>query len=461
MLSRKRPLALGGISKLQKPVQLLFWLTLALLCTLTHDSVAAPRPQDSINAQSGDKSPVWYSHTADGKLKVHLYFFWSKKCPHCQEALPFMQQLPTRYDWLQLHSLELTEHPDHVEQYIRMAAMLGQEARSVPAFMWCAQMSVGYDNEQGVGAFLLHQLQTCQQQLTTHNTLATDKRRPSFVEPGISLPVLGQLDAQRFSLPVFTLILAGLDAFNPCAFFVLLFLLSLLVHAKNRTKMLLIGGIFVFFSGLLYFLFMAAWLNMFLLIGQINAITYIAGTVAVIFALINIKDYFWFKQGVSLSIPDSAKSSLFARMRKLVNSQNTTAMVLAAIGLAVFANLYEFLCTAGFPMVFARILTLNDLSSTAYYLYLVFYNVIYIVPLLLIVIVFSLTLGTRKLQERQGRILKLMSGMMMLGLGVILLLEPNWLNNVGVAVLLLTVALLITYFVTLIEGRRPGRSSSP
>jgi phosphatidylglycerophosphate synthase len=112
-------------------------------------------------------------------------------------------------------------------------------------------------------------------------------------------------------------------------------------------------------------------------------------------------------------------------------------------------------------MVFARILTLNDLSSTAYYLYLVFYNVIYVVPLLLIVIVFSLTLGTRKLQERQGRILKLMSGMMMLGLGVILLLEPNWLNNVGVAVLLLTVALLITYFVTLIEGRRPGRSSSP
>jgi hypothetical protein len=215
--------------------------------------------------------------------------------------------------------------------------------------------------------------------------------------------------------------------------------------------MLLIGGIFVFFSGLLYFLFMAAWLNMFLLIGQINAITYIAGTLAVIFALINIKDYFWFKQGVSLSIPDGAKPGLFTRMRNIVNSDNTTTMILAAMGLAAFANMYEFLCTAGFPMVFTRILTLNDLSTTAYYLYLLFYNMIYIVPLLLIVIVFSVTLGARKLQERQGKILKLLSGMMMLCLGLILLLEPNWLNNAGMAVLLLAGALLATYLVTILE----------
>jgi hypothetical protein len=403
---------------------------------------------------------MWFSNTGGGPLKVHLYFFWSKKCPHCQEALPFVRQLPARHDWLQLHSLELTEHPNHVEQYIRMAAMLGQEARSVPAFMWCGQMSVGYDNEQGMGEFLLQQLQSCRQQLIAHRTLTMDNRRAPFVEPEISLPVLGQLDFQQFSLPVFTLILAGLDAFNPCAFFVLLFLLSLLVHAKNRAKMVLVGGIFVFFSGLLYFLFMAAWLNMFLLIGQINAITYIAGSVAVIFALINIKDYFWFKQGVSLSIPDSAKPGLFTRMRRLINSDSSIAMVLAAMGLAAFANLYEFLCTAGFPMVFTRILTLNELSPTAYYLYLLFYNVIYVIPLLLIVIVFSITLGAKKLQERQGKILKLMSGVMMLGLGLILLLQPNWLNNAGIAVILLVAALLATYLVIQVESRLTSRLPS-
>ncbi len=411
------------------------------------------QPQAATASQPQESTPLWYSLTSEGNIKVDLYFFWSKKCPHCQNAVPFVQALPNKQPWIRVHSLELTEHPDHVRQYIDMAAMLGHDARSVPAFLWCGQMIVGYDNEQGVGQFLQKQLNACHQQLATQNNLSIKTLAQNTVEPEISLPVIGQLDFERFSLPTFTVILAGLDAFNPCAFFVLLFLLSLLVHAKSRRKMIVIGGIFVFFSGLLYFLFMTAWLNVFLLIGQINAITYTAGAFAVIFALINIKDYFWFKQGVSLSIPDGAKPGLFARMRKLINSDNTMAMVLAAMGLAAFANMYEFLCTAGFPMVFTRILTLNDLSTTVYYLYLLFYNVIYIMPLLLIVIVFSVTLGARKLQEHQGKILKLLSGMMMLCLGLILLLEPNWLNNAGIAVLLLAGALLITYLITVLERR--------
>jgi len=397
----------------------------------------------------------WVSQAADGSLKVHLYFFWSKKCPHCLNAEPFVRHLSAEYPWLQVHSLELTEHPENVEQYIDMAARLGQEARSVPAFMWCGRMSVGYDNEQGMGQFLTTQINACHQQLTQTQNSPAPPEKFAQAEPGVTVPLLGKLDFKQFSLPVLTLILAGLDAFNPCAFFVLLFLLSLLVHANNRGRMLIIGGIFVFFSGLLYFLFIAAWLNVFLLIGQINAITYIAGSVAVVFAVINIKDYFWFKAGVSLSIPDSARPGLFSRMRTVVNSDNLYAMVSAAIALAAFANLYEFLCTAGFPMIFTRILTLNDLSPAAYYAYLVFYNVIYIVPLLVIVVLFTVTLGAKKLQEKQGRVLKLLSGTMMLVLGLVLLVNPNWLNNAGFAVALLGFALLITLIITLLERRAP------
>ena len=75
---------------------------------------------------------------------------------------------------------------------------------------------------------------------------------------------------RSISLPLFTVIIGALDSFNPCAFFVLLFLLSMLIHARSRKKMFLIGGIFVFFSGFIYFLFMAAWLNVFLVIGRLT-----------------------------------------------------------------------------------------------------------------------------------------------------------------------------------------------
>ena len=119
-------------------------------------------------------------------------------------------------------------------------------------------------------------------------------RRPGTA---VHLPFVGTVNAQALSLPLLTLVLAGMDAFNPCAFFVLLFLLSLLVHAKSRTRMMIVGGTFVLFSGIVYFIFMAAWLNVFLIAGELRVITIIAGLLALTVAALNIKDYFWFKEG--------------------------------------------------------------------------------------------------------------------------------------------------------------------
>jgi uncharacterized membrane protein HdeD (DUF308 family) len=112
--------------------------------------------------------------------------------------------------------------------------------------------------------------------------------------------------------------------------------------------------------------------------------------------------------------------------------------------LAIVANSYELLCTSGFPMVFTRILTLNDLTPPGYYLYLVFYNIIYVIPLMVIVLFFTKTLGARKLSEKEGRILKLVSGMMMLELGLLLLLAPDLLSHLLTAIGLIAMAISIS-----------------
>jgi hypothetical protein len=266
---------------------------------------------------------------------------------------------------------------------------------------------------------------------------------PVLEEPAgtrVHLPFLGSIDAQALSLPVLTLVLAGMDAFNPCAFFVLLFLLSLLVHAKSRTRMAVVGGTFVLFSGLVYFVFMAAWLNVFLIAGELRVITIAAGLLALTVAALNIKDYFWFKEGPSLSIPESAKPGLFKRMRGIVATGSLAPMLASTVLLAIVANSYELLCTAGFPMVYTRALTLASLETWQYYAWLAAYNVIYVIPLLAIVIVFVKTMGARKLSEREGRILKLVSGFMMLGFGLLLLLAPQLLTNPAASILVLLVA---------------------
>jgi hypothetical protein len=198
---------------------------------------------------------------------------------------------------------------------------------------------------------------------------------------------------------------------------------------------------------------MAAWLNLFLVMGQVAIITTIAGVVSVIIAGINIKDFFMFKQGVSLTIPDSARHGLFDRMRRLMRATSLLSILAGTTVLAIVANSYELLCTAGFPMVFTRILTLHRLSTTTYYLYLVLYNIVYVIPLFIIVLVFTITLGSRKLSERQGRILKLVSGAMMLGLGGVLLLNPALLSSVTISFVILASALVGSLLVAMVTKR--------
>lgn len=364
---------------------------------------------------------------AANEAEVHLYFFWSSRCPHCLAAKPFVEGLPSRLPWLKVHSHEILSSPQSARLYHELATSLGQDDSSVPAFLFCGEMMVGFDSEATTGAVLLQRLQTC-------------RDGGKLAAAPLSLPVLGNLDPAVLSLPVFTLIIAGLDAFNPCAFFVLLFLLSLLVHEKTRTRMLVIGGVFIAFSGLIYFVFMAAWLNVFLMLREIEALTIAAGVVAVVTALVNIKDFFLFRRGVSLSIPESAKPGLFRRMRAVLGAGGWPALLIGTATLALAANTYELLCTSGFPMVYTRVLTLHQLEPWVYYLYLALYNLIYVIPLLLIALVSAFTLGTRKLTEQEGRLLKLMSGVMMLGLGMLLLFAPQLLSNVGVAAGLLVFA---------------------
>ncbi|MBS1214321.1 MAG: cytochrome c biosis protein transrane region [Proteobacteria bacterium] len=393
--------------------------------------------------------PLWTESDPSGQAFVHLYFFWTRTCPHCQEALPFVGELEKKHHWLRVHSHELGKNRESVELYAAMAQQLGQEANSVPAFLFCGGMQTGYDRAETTGRQLEADLIACRDHAQGLSVRSGPKQ-------ALSVPGLGEIDLSRHSLPMLTLLIAGLDAFNPCAFFVLLFLMSLLIRGRSRRRMAVIGGLFVFFSGLMYFLFMAAWLNLFLVLGELTVITAVAGLIAIFMGMVNIKDYFFFGQGFSLSIPESVKPRLFQRMRGVVEAGQWPAMIASTVILAVAANSYELLCTAGFPMVYTRILTLSQLSEARYYLYLLLYNLVYVIPLLVIVAVFVWTMGARKLGEREGRLLKLLSGLMMLGLGGLLLFAPGLLNNFMAALWLVVGAVLVTVILAWWQ-RSPAR----
>ncbi len=248
-------------------------------------------------------------------------------------------------------------------------------------------------------------------------------------ESEIDLPWIGRVSAERLGLPLFTVIIGLVDGFNPCAMWVLLFLLSVLVNLRDRWKIFAVAGTFVFISGAAYFAFMAAWLNVLLLVGFLRWVQVTLATLAIVVGSIHIKDFFAFKKGISLSIPESAKPGIYARVRKIVMAESLFAAIAGASVLAVLVNLIELLCTAGLPALYSQILMMQDFPPWKNYAYLGLYVLAYMFDDAIMVTIVIATLGKRKLQESEGRWLKLVSGLVVLLLGLVLLLRPEWLGS--------------------------------
>ena len=405
----------------------------------------------AFGAHAGD---AWVTSGADGQPEIQLYLFWSLTCPHCTAAHPHVVAMTEERSWLKLHELEVSRNVDNARKFEIVVTQRGaQEQAGVPAFLFCGELHFGWDSPESMGTLLKERLDACHARVLAGQPAVAGVTTSSS---RIELPFFGSVEAESLSLPALTVVLAGLDAFNPCAFFVLLFLLSMMAHQKNRRRMLLIGGVFVAISGLMYFAFMAAWLNVFQLFGHLAWVTLAAGALAVVVGLVNVKDFFCFEKGISLSIPESKKPDIFRRARAILAAEHLPAVLAATAFLAIAANFYELLCTAGFPMVYTRLLTLADLPAVGRYVYLAAYNLIYVLPLAAIVVVFARTLGARKLTEREGRLLKLMSGLMMLQLGALLLFAPERISQVGIAFGLMAVAVAATWIAARLTRHKDG-----
>jgi hypothetical protein len=234
-----------------------------------------------------------------------------------------------------------------------------------------------------------------------------------------------RLTVEDLGLPLSTVVIGILDGFNPCSMWVLILMISMLATLKDRKRMLLVAGTFVAVEGLAYFAFMAAWLNLFLFIGISRISEIILGAIAGLAGIVNIKDYWAYGRGVSLSIPAAAKPGLYARMRRILQAEDALGAVLGAVVLAILVQMVELLCTSGFPALYTRILTLQRLDPASYYAYLLLYNLFYMLDDVIVLGVGAITLSQRRLQEREGKWLKLLSGLVMLGLGAYLIAAPR------------------------------------
>lgn len=340
-----------------------------------------------------------------------LQVFVRDNCPHCADAKAFLPEWSQQHPDLHVVYRHVDTDARARDDLIEYARQAGIWPPGVPAFVIHNQVLMGFDTVETTGAALNKLLQT---------------RAPP--QPARPTPVLGKLNAAELGLPLFTLVMGLIDGFNPCAMWVLLFLLSMLVHLHSRLRMALIAGTFVLVSGMIYYAFMAAWLNVFMAVGLSRFVQWLLAALALAIGVINIKSAIT-PEGLHLGIPAAAKPGIYQRIRRIVQSESLLLSLAAAAALAILVNFIELLCTAGLPAMTTAILSQYALSPMTYYGYLGLYIAGYIADDTLMVSMAVIALSHRKLTERSGRRLKLLSGLVMLALGGIMLLRPAWLTQ--------------------------------
>jgi glutaredoxin len=361
-------------------------------------------------------------------------------CPHCAKAEAFLEKLHRDRPGLQIVVHNITHDPTALDRLKQIAEAQHNPMVRVPAFYLANQLIVGYSDDFNSGQLLLNALGdtglaapaptddfgSCEpEKPVSCDDSGTQELRPAPQDESFRINFFGHsLALDQVGLPLFTVAMGLLDGFNPCSMWVLILMISMLAPMQDRMRMAVVAGVFVAVEGIAYFVFMAAWLNLFLLIGLSRISEIVLAAIAIFAGAINLKDFWAFGRGISLAIPDSAKPDIYNRIRKILLAKNLLGAVIGAVVLAILVQIVELFCTSGFPALYTRILTLHQLDSLSYYGYLLLYNLAYMFDDFVILGIGVVTLSQHRLQKREGQWLKLLSGLVMVGLGLYLLLKP-------------------------------------
>jgi glutaredoxin len=368
-------------------------------------------------------------HTAFAEATAEsadIEVFVRQGCPHCADAEAFLQSLKQEQPTLNIIVYDVIQEPSALERLQLLAENQDIKTVRVPAFWVGGELIVGYAKEAGTEQLIRNALTKARTPKAQDDPGSCEINAALPCESEQQIDFLGhRLSLDELGLTLFTLAMGLLDGFNPCSLWVLMLMISLLASMNDRMRMFAIAGTFVAVEGIVYFIFMAAWLNLFLLIGLSRFSEIAIASIALLAGLINLKDFRFSGTGLSLSIPDAAKPGIYARIRQVLQAQNLTGALLGAVLLAVLVQIVEFMCTSGFPALYTRILTLQQLSAMSYYGYLLLYNLAYMLDDIIILAIGIVTLSQRRLQEKEGRWLKLISGLVMVGIGVYLILKSS------------------------------------
>ncbi len=345
-----------------------------------------------------------------------IYFFYSLDCPHCRLEKKFLDKLKKDYSQIELKEYEVKYNSDNKKLFFNKLEELNKSYKGVPTTIVGDQIIYGYASDELSGTEIKNQIL---------DLYCIDEEQD---EKSVNVPFWGNIKIKNLSIPVLTVILGLIDGFNPCAMWALVALITILLATKDRKKIKLIGSVFLLSSWIIYYFFIAFYLNTFLLLSFTDIVRYIIGFIALIVGVVYIRDFITYKPGVCKVTSQKQQKSIMGRMKKLTESKSTLLIILGIIALAFSVNLVEMVCSIGLPVIFSEILVVSGISLLEKYLYLAFYNTLYMLDDIVIFIIAATTLKYVNLSSKYEKWMKLIGGVLIIVLGVILVLRPDLLS---------------------------------
>jgi thiol-disulfide isomerase/thioredoxin len=365
--------------------------------------------------------------------KVNIYFFWSQSCPHCAKEKAFLQEIAPKYPNLVLHDYEvnLTENYSLLQ---KIGDELNIVTGGVPITIIGNSHFVGYLDDETTGQTIINLIEEVSLKGDSNSVGKIISSKEETVVPTsniksvpeqIKVPILGSVDTKKLSLPILTIVIAAMDGFNPCAMWTLLFLISLLLGMKDRKRMWILGGTFIVTSAVVYFLFLSAWLNLFLFLGFIVWVRIAIGILAIGAGGYYLRDYVKNKSGGCNVMGDTKRQKIFEKIRDITQRKEFLLALGGIIILALTVNIVELVCSAGLPAIYTQILSLSHLNPWQHYGYLLLYVLIFMLDDLFIFFTAMITLQATGIQSKYSRFSHLVGGVLMVIIGLLLLFKPE------------------------------------
>jgi len=395
---------------------------------------------------------------------IRIYFFWSEGCPYCDQQKEFLADLKAQYgDLIEVLDWEVVKEPANFELFRQVAAAHGARATTIPTTFIGGSYWLGFQSrmEGEMEGRVVHCLgaecpdpgvQVISRQVRAADAVIVatpaapgERSRPTdtrqvrevtqegqVISSTITVPFVGEVDLAAESLVWATVVIAFVDGFNPCSVWVLTMLLAIVVYTRSRTKTLIVGLTFLLVTATIYGAFVAGAFNILSFIQIIPWVIYVVAAIAFFFGLVNVKDYFFFQQGISLTISDKHKPGIFKQMRDVIaGDRSIFAMIGATVVMAAGIAIVELPCTAGFPLVWSGLVAAHHPGMMEFLLLLAIYILIYLGIELTIFLAAVITLKTKKFEETHGRILKLIGGAIMLALAVVLVVDKDIMTDLS------------------------------